>query len=87
MPSAKQQSRGRITPSQRRAGRYTAPIPKDKRHSPTWYPVLLLALLLIGLILIILNYASLLPGGTKPYYLVAGIVCLCAGGLMSIQYR
>ena len=49
--------RGRKAPGSRTSGRYTAPIPREVRRSPRWYPWMLLGLLLGGVILrIILNY-------------------------------
>src|SRR6202034_2932418 len=56
-----------------KSGRYTPPIPKDRRRSPAWFPVVLLALLIIGLLMIVLNYVHVLPGGTSNWYLIGGI--------------
>ncbi len=89
MPSAKQKGGGRVTqsPKKRSPGRYTPPIPKDRRHSPTWYPYVLIGLLVVGLLFIIGNYAAFLPSGTHTYYLVAGIVAIVAGLVMATYYH
>ena len=44
-----QGSGGRVTApqEQRNSGRYTPPIPADVRHSPRWYPWVLLGLLIM----------------------------------------
>jgi hypothetical protein len=69
------------------SGRYTPPIPKDRRHSPAWFGVLLLCLLVLGLLLIVLNYVGVLPGGTHNYYLISGIVAIVAGLVMATFYH
>ncbi len=68
-------------------GRYTPPIPKDQRKSPPWYPVVLLALLVIGLLMIVLNYVHVLPGGTSNWYLIGGIGAIVAGLTMATFYH
>ncbi len=77
---------GRYT-SAEESGRYTPPIPKSVRRSPRWYGVLLLALLLLGVLTILLNYLGVLPGGVKVWYLVVGLVMIFAGFLMATRYR
>jgi Cell division protein CrgA len=71
----------------RRGGRYTAPIPREVRQSPSWYPWLLLGLLIIGLLTIVLNYVNVLPGGTTNGYLIGGIVLIVAGLFMATFYH
>ena|GEM_PF-127064 len=87
---------GRVTPKGGRAaapgrpaqsGRYTPPIPKERRHSPLWFGVVLLALMVLGLLLIVLNYVGVLPSGTHNYYLIAGIVAIVAGLVMATFYH
>ncbi|MGH9304306.1 MAG: cell division protein CrgA [Acidimicrobiales bacterium] len=68
-------------------GRYTAPIPKDRRKSPAWFGVVLLALLILGLLVIVLNYVKLLPGGVSNFYLIAGIGAIVVGLGMATFYR
>jgi Cell division protein CrgA len=69
------------------SGRYTPPVPDSVRKSPPWYGPVVLALLLLGALLIILNYTSLLPGGASVWYLVAGLVVIFAGFLMATRYH
>ncbi|MHB1986510.1 MAG: cell division protein CrgA [Acidimicrobiales bacterium] len=91
MASAKPGSRGRVTPSQkqiaRQGGRYTPPIPREKRHSPSWFPFVLVGLLVLGLAVIIGNYANVLPGGTHDWYLIGGIAAIVAGLIMATYYH
>ncbi len=89
MPSGKQRGGGRVTqsPKKKAAGRYTAPIPKKVRQSPPWYPYVLIGLLVVGLIVIIGNYAAFMPGGTHTYYLVIGIAAIVAGLVMATTYH
>ncbi|HET9091409.1 MAG TPA: cell division protein CrgA [Acidimicrobiales bacterium] len=90
MPRATSQRAGRATPSKKQAatsGRYTAPIPRDKRHSPAWYPFVIIGLLVVGLVVIIANYAGALPGGTHDWYLIGGIAGIVAGLILATYYR
>src|SRR5687767_87941 len=54
-----QAPRDRVPPA---SGRYTPPVPHHKKVSPRWVPVLMFALLTVGVLVIILNYLGVLPG-------------------------
>ena len=43
------------------SGRYTAPIPKNVRHSPPWFGAFVLILLIGGVVVITVNYLARLP--------------------------
>ncbi len=77
---------GRYTPPEE-TGRYTPPVPRSVRKSPRWVGVLILALLILGVLTIILNYANVLPGGVSVWYLVAGLVMIFVGFLMATRYH
>lgn len=91
---------GRVTPkkavgtpahaphaSETASGRYTPPIPREQKVSPTWVPVLMFALLGIGVAVIVLNYLGVLPGGTENWYLVAGLGLITAGFITATNYH
>jgi hypothetical protein len=96
-PSARPgKSAGRVTPKggatstsrqQPSSGRYTPPIPKDQRHSPGWFPYVLLTLMVVGLLVIVLNYTSVMPGGTNNWYLIGGIGGIIGGLIMATFYH
>jgi hypothetical protein len=71
------------------SGRYTAPIPKNVRHSPGWFGALILVLLIGGVALITVNYLARLPGLAhgSPWGLVIGLVMIFSGFLMATRYR
>ncbi|MGH9065076.1 MAG: cell division protein CrgA [Acidimicrobiales bacterium] len=69
------------------SGRYTPPIPRSKKSSPVWVPVLLLSLLVLGILVIIVNYLAVLPGGASNWYLLVGLALICAGFVVATQYR
>jgi hypothetical protein len=71
------------------SGRYTRPIPKSVRRSPPWYGALVLALLIVGVAIIVVNYLAHIPGVAhgSPWGLVAGLVLIFAGFLMATRYR
>lgn len=89
---------GRTTPKgtspERRSGsrpeassRYTPPVPKEHKVSPRWVPVLMFALLALGLVVIFCNYLGVLPGGTKNAYLLVGLGAILGGIITATQYR
>jgi hypothetical protein len=77
---------GRTTP-RKESGRYTPPIPRTERHSPRWYPFLILGLLGIGVLVIILNYVDTLPSSPSDWYTLGGIVAILAGVFSATFYR
>jgi hypothetical protein len=71
------------------SSRYTPPIPaKVKGPSPVWVPVLLFGLLIVGALIIMLNYMSvLLPGAPRNLYLLIGLGAILGGIMVATQYR
>jgi hypothetical protein len=86
---------GRVTPKGGPArasvpppsSRYTPPVPRSVKVSPTWVPVLMFTLLAIGLVVIFCNYLGVLPGGTKNTYLLVGLGSILGGIITATQYR
>ena len=69
-------------------GRYTPPKPKAAKESPLWVPATMFTALGIGVIVIVMNYLELLPGGNaQNSYLFIGLGMLIAGFVLSTQYR
>lgn len=69
------------------SSRYTPPVPKEFKVSPPWVPVLMFALLGLGLVVIFLNYLGVLPGDTKNSYLLVGLGFILGGIMTATQYR
>ena len=69
------------------SSRYTPPIPQSQKVSPAWVPVLMFALLGIGLLVIFLNYMGVLPGDTKNSYLLIGLGFILGGIVTATQYH
>jgi cobalamin biosynthesis Mg chelatase CobN len=71
--------------------RYTAPSPQARRKpSPRWVPILMFALWGVGLLVIILNYMGVMPGGGEDgsgWYLIAGLVSILGGIMVATQYH
>ena len=96
-------SSGRVTPkgggatpghhTPEASARYTPPIPKEMRVSPTWVPVLMFALLILGVAVILLNYVSLLPtwgflpDDTSNVWLLIGLGMILTGIVVATQWR
>jgi hypothetical protein len=77
---------GRYTPPER-SGRYTAPVPRGARSSPRWYGPSILVLFVVAILMIILNYITVLPGSASTWYLVSGIVLIAVAFGMATRYR
>ena len=71
------------------SGRYTRPIPKSVRRSPPWYGAVVLALLIVGVAVIVVNYLAHIPwvAHGSAWGLVAGLVLIFAGFLLATRYR
>jgi FtsH-binding integral membrane protein len=78
-------SRGR----QKRSSRsYASPPPRKKRRSsPRWYGFLVLGLILLGVMVIVLNYMGAVPGGTQQHWLWIGLGVIAAGFVAATQWR
>ena len=69
------------------SGRYTPPIPRSVKKSPKWMGPSILALLVVGALMIMLNYFNVLPAAPTNWYLVGGIVLIAAGFVTATRYR
>jgi cobalamin biosynthesis Mg chelatase CobN len=79
---------GRTTESPRAvSNRYTPPIPKNAKSSPKWMGILIIALFLLGVLIVILNYAGVLPGGVNNLWLIAAIASIFAGLITATRYH
>ena len=74
---------GRVTP--KATGRYTPPVPKSQKVSPLWVPIVMFATLIGGMLMIILNYVDVLPGGTSNGYLLGGLGLITVGFLTATK--
>ena len=86
------QRRGRVTPrgstpAAPSSGRYTPPIPKEQKVSPIWVPILMFALLGIGVLTIVCNYMNLLPGDASNGYLLLGLGFITGGFITATYYH
>ncbi|HAM01579.1 MAG TPA: hypothetical protein DCQ30_05045 [Acidimicrobiaceae bacterium] len=69
------------------SGRYTPPIPRSKKVSPKWMGPLILGLLVLGTLMIVLNYFDVLPASPTNWYLLGGIVMIACGFVVATQYH
>ena len=81
--------RGRVTPkaTSTTGGRYTAPIPKERKISPKWVPISMGTLLAAGMLGIVLNYIGLLPAAPSNWYLIGGLALITAGFIVATRWR
>ncbi len=78
-------SNGRRKPGRNRA--VAAPPSKAHEPSPRWYAVLMFSLMAAGVVVIMINYMGILPGGHQHNFLFIGIGSIAAGFLMTLRYR
>ena len=75
-------------PAYAQSGRYTPPTAHpEELPSPKWVPIVMGSLLILGLLSIVLNYMSVLPGATSNWYLIAGIGLIAGGFVTATQLR
>jgi hypothetical protein len=60
---------------------------QEKGPSPLWYVILMFGLMAVGLIIILMNYIGILPGGTSNTYLITGLAGIGIGFGMTMNYR
>ena len=60
---------------------------KAKGPSPLWYQIVMWGLMGVGLVVILLNYMDVLPGGTDSKYLLVGLAGIGIGFAMTMNYR
>ena len=93
MPKPRPTARRRTPPTTKRRrlppssqGRYTPP---DRREmpSPAWVPAVMVALVVTGGLLAVLNYMMVVPGSPSPWYGVAGGAFALAGLLVATRWR
>jgi len=58
-----------------------------KGPSPMWYVVTMFGLMAVGILMIILNYIGLFPGGTSNTWLLLGLAGIGVGFGMTMNYR
>lgn len=77
---------GRVTP--KATGRYTPPIPRTEKVSPKWVPVVMFGSLGVGMLIILANYVSLLPGNSPSnIYLLVGLVLITIGFVTATKFH
>ena len=80
-------SRSQPSRAQGPSSRYTPPVPKSVKQSPRWVAVLMFVLLIIGALMIVLNYLELLPGAASNWYLLGGLAMILGGIFVATQYH
>jgi len=90
MAKGRAKQRGAMTGkymSAEQTGRYTRPVPKDRKRSPGWFGPLVVALLVLGALLLVGNYLNFLPGAVSPWYLASGLILILVGFLLATKLR
>ncbi len=84
MPQSKSRPKAKAKPNKTR---YTPPPPKKAPPSPLWFGVAITTFLLVGLMLVVLNYIGLLPGEAENRYLIIGLAFISVGFMMATGYH
>jgi hypothetical protein len=67
--------------------RYTPPPKPKPKPSPKWVPILMLGLLGVGVIMLVLYYTGLLPGGSPLWGLLGGFGFIASGFFTGVFWR
>lgn len=67
------------------SSRYTPPVPRSEKITAPWVVPVMFLLLGLGILVIILNYMDLLPGGTDNWYLIGGLGLILGGIVTATQ--
>jgi hypothetical protein len=85
-PKAGPTTSGRVTP--KATNRYTPPVPRSEKVSPKWVPIVMFTALGLGMLVILANYVSLLPGdGPSNMYLLLGLVLITIGFVTATKFH
>ena len=57
------------------------------RRSAPWFGPAILILMIFGILMILLNYLTVLPGSVSIWYLVGGLVCIFGAFVMATVYH
>ncbi len=77
-------------PGYQTSGRYTPPRPVNiafEQGTKPWVPYAMFAFFGVGLLSIILNYVSLLPGSPSNWYLLGGLIGITGGFMIATQLK
>jgi hypothetical protein len=69
------------------SSRYTPPIPSYQKVSPPWWPATMFIPWGLGIVVIIMNYVSLLPGAVSNWYVFGGLGLILTGIIAATQYH
>ena len=67
--------------------RYTPRVPSYQKVSPPWVPVMMFGFMGLGILMIVANYLTFLPGGVSNWYVFGGLGLILAGIITATQYR
>lgn len=59
----------------------------EKGPSPAWYVGLMFGLMGVGMVIILANYITLLPGSPDNSWLMGGLAGIAGGFAMTLNYR
>lgn len=73
----------------RRSARYTPPSHNERAfvETPKWVPIMMWSMLALGVLMILLSYFGVLPGGDQAinYWIVGGLGCITAGFIIGTR--
>jgi hypothetical protein len=89
-PASSSAASGSSRPVPGASSRYTPPSPTHLRSAGArrWVPIVMFSLLGIGVLMIVINYMSiLLPGAPSNWYIVGGLGLILAGIMVATQWE
>ena len=86
MPVSKKRSTNKNS-GPTRSKKISAQMSNVSGPSPRWFVVTMSSLMIIGVLLIVLRYLTLLPGSVSRWYLWSGLGCIGIGFVMTTKYN
>ncbi len=86
MPVSKKREKNRNS-GPTRSKKISTQMSDSSGPSPRWFVVTMSSLMIVGVLMIVLNYLTLLPGSVSRWYLWGGLASIGMGFLMTTKYN
>ena len=86
MPVSKKREKNRNS-GPTRSKKISTQMSDSRGPSPRWFVVTMSSLMIVGVLMIVLNYLTLLPGSVSRWYLWGGLASIGMGFLMTTKYN
>ena len=86
-PASKAKAATKAKAAKAKRSRYTPPTPQKAPPSKLWVPVTMFTMMVVGVLVVILNYLELLFGEASNNFLFVGLGLITGGFILSTRLR